>query len=113
MHPRSERPQNDAAAKVSRAAEDLVACPHCGGAVDATVESDRARIELLNVLWTAFLENGAEIEPALWDLEATLQDRISGKTCSSGPIAAFIAQTRRDEHDARRMVRRILRIPRA
>jgi hypothetical protein len=95
-----------------RAPEDLIACPHCGGAVDATVEADRARVELLNVLWTAFLENGADIEPALWDLEAALEARIAHKERARGPIGAFIAETRREEADARWMVRRILQVSR-
>lgn len=91
-----------------RAGNDLVACPHCGGAVDATVEADRARVELLNVLWTAFLENGAGIETALWSLEAVLENRIIQKERARGPIATFIAETRREEVDGQRMARRIL-----
>lgn len=93
-----------------RAGEDLVACPHCGGAVDATVEADRARVELLNVLWTAFLENGAGIEPALWNLEVALEDRIARKERARGPVVAFIAETERTEAEAQRMVRRVLRL---
>lgn len=51
-----------------RSLDTLVACPHCTRVVDVTVEAHRARGDMMNVLWRAFLENGANIETALWQL---------------------------------------------
>lgn len=93
-----------------RSLDALVACPHCAGGVDVTVEVHRARVEMMNLLWGAFLENGANIETALWQLEADLLDRISEGTRSTGPIARFCRETSVPESEADAMAKAILRL---
>lgn len=93
-----------------RSLDALVACPHCAGVVDVTVEVHRARVDMMNLLWRAFLENGAEIEIALWQLEADLLDRISEGTRSTGPIARFCQETSVTEQEADAMAKAILRL---
>lgn len=93
-----------------RSLDALVACPHCARVVDVTVEVHRARVDMINLLWRAFLENGAEIEPALWQLEADLLDRISQGTRSTGPITRFCQETSVTEQEAEAMAKTILRL---
>lgn len=93
-----------------RSLDALVACPHCARVVDVTVEVHRARVDMMNLLWHAFLENGAEIETALWQLEADLLDRISQGTRSTGPIARFCQETSVSEQEGDAMSNAILRL---
>lgn len=99
-----------ARAMAPRSLDTLVACPHCAGAVDVTVEVHRARIDLMNLLWAAFLEKGSDIESALWQLEADLLERISEGTRSTGALARFCRETSVPEREAEAMANAILRL---
>lgn len=101
---------DDAPSADLRSLDTLVACPHCTRVVDVTVEVHRARVEMMNLLWRAFLENGANIETALWQLEADLLERISEGTRSTGPIARFCNETSVPEGEADAMAKAIFRL---
>lgn len=98
--------------KTPRSLDTLVACPHCAGVLDVTVEVHRARVDMMNLLWSAFLDNGADIETALWQMEAELLNRISQGTRSTGAIGQFCREMAVSERDADAMSKAILRLKR-
>lgn len=84
-------PKDDSFKPIStpRAMDTLVMCPHCRGAVDVTVETARARIETISLLWDAFCERGADIELDLEQLRNDLEVNALQRTRGTAPFAAF------------------------
>jgi hypothetical protein len=75
--------------KTDRLLATLVACPHCHGAVDVTLETHRARVEMIGLLWDAFWERGRAIEMELDELRVGLENEIVRRERGSEPIATF------------------------
>lgn len=72
-----------------RVLDTLVACPHCSGVVDVTVETHRARIDTISLLWDAFYERGTSIELDLEELRADLESEVLRRVRGTGPVGKF------------------------
>lgn len=75
--------------KTNRLLDTLVACPHCHGAVDVTMETHRARVEMISLLWDAFWERGRAIEMDLDELRVGLESEIVRRERGTDPLATF------------------------
>lgn len=75
--------------KTNRLLDTLVACPYCHGAVDVTMETHRARVEMIGLLWDAFWERGRAIEMDLDELRVGLEREIVRRERGTEPLATF------------------------
>lgn len=75
--------------KAPRSLDSLVACPHCAGVVNVTVETHRARIDMISLLWDAFYEHGTTIEIELEQLRSELELRTLRLTRGTPLLLGF------------------------
>lgn len=95
-------PKDDSFNPIStpRAMDTLAMRPHCRGTIDVTVETARARIEIISLLWDAFCERGADIELDLEQLRNDLEVNVLQRTRGTAPSAAFCeTTTTRSKHE--------------
>lgn len=79
--------------RTGRLLDVLVPCPHCHGAVDVTLETQRARVEIISLLWDAFWERGRAIEVDLDELRVELENQIVRRERGTEPLATFHDKT--------------------
>jgi len=86
--------------KTARCLDTLVVCPHCAGTVDVTVETHRARIETISLLWDAFCERGAQMELELEELRNELELGVLRRFRGTPPVAQFCEKALRNPSQA-------------
>lgn len=67
----------------------LVVCPRCTAPVDVTVETHRARIDTISLLWDAFWQKGTQVELDLEQLRNELEVEVLRRVRGTPPLAQF------------------------